>query len=206
MTWVNAMGSGMHFQRVGMWFRAEVFRKRFLIGCVVWVCFAYQELAASRGIPNSQWCWGILTRVRGPPHQSRGHRDNPSSGLCLSTSACPLWRGPHGPESWSWPPLCPPKSLMKKLELLFWKLSKEDLDALLSLQNWWENRCQNPVVDLVNLPAPKISRDCRERQMPLQLTGTGWCHTSFKVFFYSLRLFVFAYSKTNGGDGEKKPT
>lgn len=153
----------MHFQRVEIWLRAG---KRFLGGCV-WVCFAYQELAGSMGIPDSQWSWGILRRVRGP-HQSRGPRDNPRSGLCLSPSACPLaappWRGPHGPESWNWPLLCPPKSLMKKLELLFWKLSKKDLDALLSLKNWWENRCQNPVVDLANLPAPKISREiCWER-------------------------------------------
>lgn len=171
-------------------------------------------LCVTMGIPKSHWCWGSLGGWGGaggrwdPSISTGGLRNNPSSGLCLSSCACrmaaPPWKCPHGPECWNWPPLCPPKSLMEELGLLFWKLSKEDLDALLSLKNWWENRCQNPGVDLINLPASKkLKKVGKDKCLFSWLTLADI--TPVPKYFFSLCLFVFTYSKMKGGNGEKKP-
>lgn len=128
----------------------------------------------------------------GAVRQSGGLGETLSSGLCLSprtcTGAAPAWTGPRGRtlRELERPPLYCPKSITKKRGLLFWKLSKEDLDGCsVLIKNWWENRCLNPGFGVINLPAPNTGkRESRERQMPLQLTKTSWYRVRFKEFIF----------------------
>lgn len=201
-TWVNAQGSGKHLLGVERCCRAG---RRFGGGCVC--LFFLPEMWLSRAccqhgyvlipVGNRGSLWGVL----GAGRELRGAHGwgvicqsgmpGESSGLCLSPCTCPVGCTTLERSSWLYAlragmaTFVLPKNYNEEVRAAVLKAVQGGFGCLVLIKNWWENRCQNLGFDTINLPAPnKSKRESWERQMPLQLTETSWCHVRFKEFIF----------------------
>lgn len=193
MTWGDAQGSGKNLLGVEMWCRAE---KSFW-GCVF--IFSTWNVTVELAV-NMGMCWFLL--VVGDPYRGVLGRGVGLWGACGWGSTCQLWLvplplyvsgglHPSGKSSWLYilragmtAFILPPK-YNEAVRAAVLKAVQRGFGCSVLIKICWENRCQNPGFDIINLPAPNESkRESWERQMSLQLTETSWDHVRFKEFIF----------------------
>lgn len=172
MTWGDAQGCGKNLLGVEMWCRAG---KSFW-GCVfvfstwnvtVELCCQHGYVLILAGVGGSllrsarKGCWAmrcLWMRVHLPD-------------LACTSS----------PERAGMTAFVLPPKYNEAVRAAVLKAVQRGFGCSVLIKICWENRCQNPGFDIINLPAPNESkRETWERQMSLQLTETSWYHVRFK--------------------------
>lgn len=122
-----------------------------------WHCGILMRAARSGELRlQDAYGWGAI---------SRGGRLRPSlnSGLCLSPCVCRMGCTTRERSSWLYimrpgmATLVIPKKHSEEVRAAVLKAVQRGLGCLVLIKNWWENRCQNPGFDIINLPAPNKS-------------------------------------------------
>jgi len=92
--------------------------------------------------------------------QGWGLQESPRSALCLSPGMCPTGYTALERSSWLYAPRAgvAPFVLLRKhneeVRAAVLKAVQRGFGCSLLIENWWENRCQNPGFDIIYLPTP----------------------------------------------------